>query len=96
MKTAYATIKGFEIMRMIRRRHCILIEAFDPSTNSSISPPNRRCGASQILIRPPLMQQSHFCSYHGFLTVIRFTQSVIFFTTGNSWRRIGAAANSRP
>jgi transposase, IS6 family len=26
MKTAYATIKGFEIMRMIRRRHCILIE----------------------------------------------------------------------
>ena len=23
MKTAYATIKGFEIMRMIRRRHCI-------------------------------------------------------------------------
>ena len=26
MKTAYATIKGFEIMRMIRRRHCILLE----------------------------------------------------------------------
>ena len=26
MKTAYATIKGFEIKRMIRRRHCILIE----------------------------------------------------------------------
>ena len=26
MKTAYATIKGFEVMRMIRRRHCILIE----------------------------------------------------------------------
>ena len=26
MKTAYATIKGFEIMRMIRHRHCILIE----------------------------------------------------------------------
>ena len=25
-KTAYATIKGFEIMRMIRRRHCMLIE----------------------------------------------------------------------
>jgi hypothetical protein len=25
-ETAYATIKGFEIMRMIRRRHCILIE----------------------------------------------------------------------
>jgi hypothetical protein len=24
MKTAYATIKGFEIMRMIRRGHCIL------------------------------------------------------------------------
>jgi transposase-like protein len=24
MRTAYATIKGFEIMRMIRRRHCIL------------------------------------------------------------------------
>ena len=26
MKTAYTTIKGFEIMRMIRRRHCTLIE----------------------------------------------------------------------
>jgi transposase, IS6 family len=26
MKTGYATIKGFEVMRMIRRRHCILIE----------------------------------------------------------------------
>jgi transposase, IS6 family len=24
MRTAYATIKGFEIMRMIRRGHCIL------------------------------------------------------------------------
>ncbi|MGZ9158995.1 MAG: hypothetical protein ACXW36_09050, partial [Nitrospira sp.] len=24
--TAYATIKGFEVMRMIRRRHCILID----------------------------------------------------------------------
>jgi len=23
MKTAYATIKGFEVMRMIRRGHCI-------------------------------------------------------------------------
>ena len=26
MKTAYATIKGFEIMRMIRRGHCICRE----------------------------------------------------------------------
>ncbi len=26
IKTAYAPIKGFEIMRMIRRRHCILCE----------------------------------------------------------------------
>jgi len=26
MKTAYATIKGFEIMRMIRPEHCILRE----------------------------------------------------------------------
>ena len=26
MRTAYATIKGFEIMRMIRRRHCTLCE----------------------------------------------------------------------
>jgi transposase-like protein len=26
MQTAYAPIKGFEIMRMIRRRHCILCE----------------------------------------------------------------------
>src|SRR5271169_4900690 len=24
MRTAYATIKGFQIMRMIRRRHCFL------------------------------------------------------------------------
>ena len=27
MKTAYATIKGFEIMRMIRRGHCLLRDA---------------------------------------------------------------------
>jgi IS6 family transposase len=26
MRTAYATIKGFEIMRMFRRQHSILIE----------------------------------------------------------------------
>ena len=26
MKTAYAAIKGFEVVRMIRRRHCILID----------------------------------------------------------------------
>ena len=26
MKTAYATIRGFAVMRMILRRHCILIE----------------------------------------------------------------------
>ena len=26
MKTAYATIKGFEVMRMIRKRQCILTE----------------------------------------------------------------------
>ena len=26
MKTAYATIKGFEIMRMMRRGHCICRE----------------------------------------------------------------------
>jgi transposase, IS6 family len=26
MKTAYATIKGFEVMRMIRRGHCMLTE----------------------------------------------------------------------
>jgi len=26
MRTAYATIKGFEVMRMIRRRHCILCQ----------------------------------------------------------------------
>jgi hypothetical protein len=24
MRTAYATIKGFEVMRMIRRGHCML------------------------------------------------------------------------
>ena len=26
MTTAYATIKGFEVMRVIRRGHCILLE----------------------------------------------------------------------
>ena len=26
MKTAYATIKGFEVMRMLRKRQCILLE----------------------------------------------------------------------
>jgi transposase, IS6 family len=49
MKTAYATIKGFEIMRMIRRRHCMLMNPESQakcvsSTNCSISPPHPRCG----------------------------------------------------
>jgi hypothetical protein len=26
MKTAYATIKGFEVKRMIRKRQCVLLE----------------------------------------------------------------------
>ena len=26
MKTAYATIKGFEVMRMVRKRQCICLE----------------------------------------------------------------------
>jgi transposase, IS6 family len=26
MRSAYATIKGVEVMRIIRRRHCMLIE----------------------------------------------------------------------
>ena len=26
MKTAYATIKGFEVMRMIRKRQCICLD----------------------------------------------------------------------
>jgi transposase, IS6 family len=50
MKTAYATIKGFEVMRMIRKRQCILLEPGVTGevrfvNNSSISPPNLRCGA---------------------------------------------------
>jgi transposase-like protein len=35
MKTAYATIKGFEVMRMIRRRYCILIDGRSPRQSSS-------------------------------------------------------------
>src|SRR5512144_2314371 len=61
MKTAYATIKGFEVMRMIRRRHCILIEPWsqakcDSSTNSSISPPYPCCGVQPDPARLPLTQ----------------------------------------
>jgi hypothetical protein len=57
MKTTYATIKDFEIMRMIRRRHCILVEPggtgeVDSSTNSSISSPNPYYGASPIVRLP--------------------------------------------
>lgn len=55
MKTAYTTIKGFAVMRMIRR-HCILIkpgvtgeEKCVSSTSSLISPPNPRCRARQFL-----------------------------------------------
>ena len=48
MKTAYATIKGLEIMRMIRRRHCILCEPELPgrsvtSTSSLRLLPDLRC-----------------------------------------------------
>jgi transposase, IS6 family len=33
MRTASATLKGFEVMRMIRRRHCILTQ---PSVTGEI------------------------------------------------------------
>jgi hypothetical protein len=54
MKTAYATIKGFEIMRMIRRRHCMLIE---PGVTGEVRfvnklfdlPLNLHCRTRQIL-----------------------------------------------
>ncbi|WP_423201772.1 DDE-type integrase/transposase/recombinase [Edaphobacter modestus] len=31
MRTASATIKGFEVMRMIRRRHCLLCRPRSPA-----------------------------------------------------------------
>ena len=40
MKTAYATIKGFEVMRMIRRRHCMLIE---PGVTGEVRFVNKLC-----------------------------------------------------
>jgi hypothetical protein len=54
MKTAYATIKGFEVMRMIRKRQCILLEPGLTGevrfvTNSSILPPDPGGEASQTL-----------------------------------------------
>jgi hypothetical protein len=50
VKTAYATIKGFEVLRMIRKRQCILLESgITGEVRFAISPPNPRCGASQIL-----------------------------------------------
>ena len=54
-ETAYATIKGLEVMRMIRRRHCILIEPGVTGEARFVSKLfrsrclNLRCGASQIL-----------------------------------------------
>jgi transposase-like protein len=41
MKTAYATIKGFEVMRMIRRGHCILQQ---PGTTGEIGLLNQLFG----------------------------------------------------
>ncbi|MGI4801705.1 MAG: DDE-type integrase/transposase/recombinase [Janthinobacterium lividum] len=63
MKTVYATIKGFEIMRMIRREHCILRE---PSAAGEVRFVNKlfglRCKAPPITrpkrVHPRKMQQS--------------------------------------
>jgi transposase-like protein len=41
MKTAYATIKGFEVMRMIRRGHCVLAQ---PGTTGEIRLVNKLFG----------------------------------------------------
>jgi transposase-like protein len=41
MKTAYATIKGFEVMRMIRRSHCVLAQ---PGTTGEIRLVNKLFG----------------------------------------------------
>jgi hypothetical protein len=53
MKAVYATIKGFEVMRMMRKRQCILLGPGVTGevrfvNNSSISPRDPR-GPSQIL-----------------------------------------------
>ena len=45
MKTAYATIKGFEIMRMIRRRHCMLI---DPGVTGEVQFVNKLSDLAEI------------------------------------------------
>jgi transposase, IS6 family len=49
MKTAYATIKGFEVMRMIRNASASSQAKCFSSARSSIWPPDPGCGASQIL-----------------------------------------------
>jgi transposase-like protein len=41
MKTAYATIKGFEVMRMIRHGHCVLAQ---PGTTGEIRLVNKLFG----------------------------------------------------
>jgi IS6 family transposase len=46
MKTAYATIKGFEVMRMIRRGHCILPQPGATGENPSCESALRSCRLS--------------------------------------------------
>lgn len=52
MKTAYATIKGFEIMRMIRRGHCILRE---PGVAGEIRFVNKPFGLPVQRHPPPIL-----------------------------------------
>src|SRR5512147_1009773 len=65
MKTAYATIKGFEVMRMIRPSHCILIA---PGVTGEVRfvnklfdlAPNPCCGVQPDSVQPRSMQHSRF------------------------------------
>ncbi len=68
MKTAAATMKGVEVMRMIRRGHCLTrkphvkdeVRFVNSCSTSSISLPDANCTTDEL--RPTeLMQQSRVC-----------------------------------
>jgi hypothetical protein len=68
MKTTYATIKGFEVMRMIRKRQCILAEPGVRSRRlisaaerakfcaiaANATHPYANCRSGSALVRSPL------------------------------------------
>jgi transposase, IS6 family len=86
MKTAYATIKGFEIMRMIRRRHAICgVMQNDAAASDSITsrwataaPATRR--QTDSAYRAVLFVPVRECSIHHQI------ETLMIFSTGPHWQ----------